>query len=64
VALAHQNDLEVSLLLFVPIFDFSEAGFASGWSADIPVRSVPGLNTEADKNVRAAKNQRCAPPVE
>jgi hypothetical protein len=33
--------------------DFSEAGVASGWSADILVRSMPGLNTEADKNVRA-----------
>jgi hypothetical protein len=44
----------------VRIFDFSEAGFASAWSADILVRSVPGLNTEADKNVRAPKNRRCA----
>jgi hypothetical protein len=44
------------------IFSFSEAGFASAWSADILVRSVPGLNTEADKNVRAPKNRRCAHP--
>jgi rhodanese-related sulfurtransferase len=44
----------------VRIFDFSEAGFASGWSADILVRSVPGLNTEADRNVRAPNNRRCA----
>jgi hypothetical protein len=44
----------------VRIFDFSEAGFASAWSADIRFRSVPGLNTQADKNVRAPKNRRCA----
>jgi hypothetical protein len=42
------------------IFGFSEGGCASAWSADIPVRSVPGLNTEADKNVRAPKKRRCA----
>jgi hypothetical protein len=45
----------------VRILDFSEAGFASGWSADILVRSVPGLDTEADKKVRASRNRRCAP---
>jgi hypothetical protein len=35
----------------VRILGSSEAGFASGWSADILVRSVPGLDTEAGKNV-------------
>jgi hypothetical protein len=44
----------------VRTFDSSEAGFASGWSADILVRSVPELNTEANKNVRAPKHRRCA----
>jgi hypothetical protein len=38
-------------------FNSAEAGVASAWSADILVRSVPGLNTEADKNVRAPNIQ-------
>jgi hypothetical protein len=37
--------------LLVRIFDSSEAGFASGWSADILVRSVPGLDTEAETQI-------------
>jgi hypothetical protein len=48
-------------LLVVRIFGFSEAGVAFAWSADILVRSVPGLKTEADKDVRAPRNRRCAP---
>jgi hypothetical protein len=43
------------------IFGFAEAGFVSGWSADILVRSVLGLNTDADNAVRAPGNRRCAP---
>jgi hypothetical protein len=39
---------------------FSEGGFPSGWSADIPVRSFALRDTEADKNVRAPKNVRGA----
>jgi radical SAM enzyme (TIGR01210 family) len=42
------------------ISHFSEGGFPSGWSADILVRSLALRNTEADKNVRAPKNGRCA----
>jgi hypothetical protein len=45
-------------------FDLSEAGLASDWSADIPVRSVPGLNNEADENVRAPKHRRSAHGIE
>jgi hypothetical protein len=46
----------------VRIFDSPEAGCTACWSADILVRSVPGLKTEADKNVRAPKNRRWAHP--
>jgi hypothetical protein len=40
---------------------FSEAGLPSGWSADILVRTVPERKTEADRNVRAPQDVRCAP---
>jgi hypothetical protein len=40
--------------------DSAEAGFTMGRSMQILVRSVPGLNTEADKHVRAPKRTRCA----